>query len=132
MQQDTGYGDLLGEIIAYLGAAVDQAVAAGISEERLAIDPGIGFAKSTEGNLEILHRLKELHCLGRPLLLGTSRKSFIGSALGLENPADRLAGTLATVSLGVAAGAQIFRVHDVKPAREAALMAWAICQQQMP
>lgn len=132
MQQDTGYGDLLGEIIAYLGAAVDQAVAAGISEERLAIDPGIGFAKSTEGNLEILHRLKELHCLGRPLLLGTSRKSFIGSTLGLENPADRLAGTLATVSLGVAAGAQIFRVHDVKPAREAALMAWAICQQRMP
>ncbi len=132
MQQDTGYGDLLGEIIAYLGAAVDQAVVAGISEERLAIDPGIGFAKSAEGNLEILHRLKELHCLGRPLLLGTSRKSFIGSALGLENPADRLAGTLATVSLGVAAGAQIFRVHDVKPAREAALMAWAICQQQMP
>jgi dihydropteroate synthase len=132
MQQDTRYSDLLGEIIAYLGAAVDQALAAGISEERLAIDPGIGFAKSAEGNLEILRRLKELHCLGRPLLLGTSRKSFIGSALGLENPADRLAGTLATVSLGVAAGAQIFRVHDVKPAREAALMAWAICQQRMP
>ncbi len=132
MQQETGYDDLLGEIITCLGAAVDQAVAAGISEERLAIDPGIGFAKSAVGNLEILHRLKELHCLGRPLLLGTSRKSFIGRALGLKDPADRLAGTLATVSLGVAAGAHIFRVHDVKPAREAALMAWAICRQRMP
>lgn len=132
MQQDTRYLDLLGEIIAYLNVAVDQAVSAGISEQRLAIDPGIGFGKSAEGNLEILHRLKELHCLGRPLLLGTSRKSFIGQALGLDNPADRLAGTLATISLGVAAGAQIFRVHDVKLAREAALMAWAICCEQMP
>lgn len=132
MQQDTRYDDLLGEVIGHLNAAVDQAVAAGISEQRLAIDPGIGFGKSAEGNLEILHRLKELHCLGRPLLLGTSRKSFIGQALGLDNPADRLAGTLATISLGVAAGAQIFRVHDVQPAREAALMAWAICHEQMP
>jgi dihydropteroate synthase len=132
MQQDTRYNDLLGEIIAYLKAAIDQALTAGISEQRLSIDPGIGFGKSPEGNLEILHRLKEFHCLGRPLLLGTSRKSFIGQALGLDNPSDRLAGTLATVSLGVAAGAQIFRVHDVKPAREAALMAWAICREQMP
>ena len=132
MQQDTLYHDLLGEIIAYLQASIDQAVAAGIPEERLAVDPGIGFGKSTEGNLEILNRLDDLHRLGRPLLLGTSRKSFIGRALGLEDPSERLAGTLATVSLGVAAGAQIFRVHDVKPAREAALMAWAICHRQMP
>ncbi len=132
MQQDTSYNDLIGEVIAYLEAAINQALTAGISDNRLAIDPGIGFGKSPEGNLEILHRLKEFHCLGRPLLLGTSRKSFIGQALGLDNPADRLAGTLATVSLGVAAGAQIFRVHDVKPAREAALMAWAICCEQMP
>ena len=132
MQQNTGYTDLLGEVITYLRLAVAEAVTAGISEQKLAIDPGIGFGKSAVGNLEILQRLKELHCLGRPLLLGTSRKSFIGRALGLEDPADRLAGTLATVSLGVAAGAQIFRVHDVKPAREAALMSWAICHQQMP
>lgn len=132
MQQDTSYHDLLGEIIAYLQQSIEQAVAAGIAEERLAVDPGIGFGKSAEGNLEILHRLGELHRLGRPLLLGTSRKSFIGRALGLKDPAERLAGTLATVSLGVAAGAQIFRVRDVKPAREAALMAWAICHQQMP
>lgn len=132
MQQDTRYDDLLSEIVGYLRASVAQAVTAGISENRLAIDPGIGFGKSFEGNLEILHRLKELHCLGRPLLLGTSRKSFIGKVLGLDNPADRLAGTLATISLGVASGAQIFRVHDVKPAREAALMAWAICREQMP
>lgn len=132
MQQDTRYDDLLGEIIACLKAALNEALDAGISEQRLSIDPGIGFGKSAEGNLEILHRLRDFHCLGRPLLLGTSRKSFIGQALGLENPADRLAGTLATVSLGVAAGAQIFRVHDVKPAKESALMAWAICREQMP
>ena len=132
MQQDTFYHDLLGEISTYLRAALDQALAAGIAKERLAIDPGIGFGKSAAGNLEILHRLAELHSLGRPVLLGTSRKRFIGRALGLDDPAERLAGTLATISLGVAAGAQIFRVHDVKPAREAALMAWAICRQQMP
>ncbi len=132
MQQDTYYHDLLADIVAYLESAVDQALAAGIGEDSLAIDPGIGFAKSAEGNLQVLNRLKELHGLGCPLLLGTSRKGFIGRVLGLEDPALRLAGTLATVSLGVAAGAQIFRVHDVKPAREAALMSWAICHEQLP
>lgn len=132
MQQDTHYQDLLADIVAYLETAVDQALAAGIDEESLAIDPGIGFGKSAEGNLQVLNRLSELHGLGCPLLLGTSRKGFIGRVLGLEDPALRLAGTLATISLGVAAGAQIFRVHDVKPAREAALMAWAICHEQLP
>ncbi len=132
MQADTAYADLLGEIVACLRTALERALAAGIAAEKVAVDPGIGFGKSAEGNLEILHRLRELHGLGRPVLLGTSRKSFIGRALGQDDPAQRLAGTLATVALGVAAGVQIFRVHDVRQAREAALMAWAICRRQMP
>jgi dihydropteroate synthase len=132
MQEDTAYADLLGEIVACLRRGLEQALAAGIAAEKVAIDPGIGFGKSAEGNLEILHRLHELHSLGCPVLLGTSRKSFIGRAIGQVDPARRLAGTLATVAMGVAAGVQIFRVHDVRQAREAALMAWAICRRQMP
>jgi dihydropteroate synthase len=132
MQENTAYADLLGEIVACLRTGLEQAQAAGIAVEKMAIDPGIGFGKSAEGNLEILHRLRELHSLGRPVLLGTSRKSFIGRALGQVDPGRRLAGTLATVALGVSAGVQIFRVHDVRQAREAALMAWAICRRQMP
>ena len=132
MQQDTSYENLIGEIIEYLQEGLRRAAKAGIPAERLAIDPGIGFGKNSAGNLEVLHRLTEFHCLGRPVLLGTSRKNFIGQVLGQKDPGERLAGTLATVVLGVAAGVHIFRVHDVQAAREAALMAWAICYQQMP
>jgi dihydropteroate synthase len=126
MQEDTSYADLLGEILAYLRAGMRRAAEAGIPDGRLAVDPGIGFGKSPQGNLEILRRLSELHCLGRPVLLGTSRKGFIGHVLGQQDPADRLVGSLATVALGVAAGVQIFRVHDVRASREAARMAWAV------
>jgi dihydropteroate synthase len=132
MQADTAYADLLGEIVATLQAGLDRARAAGIPAERLAVDPGIGFGKSAAGNLEILHRLHELRSLGRPILLGTSRKGFIGRVLDQDDPAQRLAGTLATIALGVAAGVRIFRVHDVRPAKDTALMAWAICRRQMP
>jgi dihydropteroate synthase len=96
------------------------------------VDPGIGFGKSPEGNLEILRRLREFQTLGYPLLLGTSRKGFIGKVLDQPVPEMRLYGTLATVALGVERGAGIFRVHDVRPARETALMAWAICRGEMP
>jgi len=126
MQADTLYGDIMTEIIVYLGKALAQAQAAGIAVEKIAVDPGIGFGKSVEGNLEILRRLDELAVLGRPILLGTSRKSFIGKVLRQENPDGRLAGSLATVALGVAAGAKIFRVHDVRASRDVAEMAWAI------
>ncbi|AMV71595.1 dihydropteroate synthase [Desulfuromonas carbonis] len=126
MQQDTVYGDLAGEVLAGLAASLQQARAAGIDEERLAVDPGIGFAKDVAGNLEVLRRLPEFLSLGRPLLLGTSRKAFIGRILDQPDPGRRLYGTLATVALGVAGGARIFRVHDVGPAREAALTAWAV------
>ncbi|HEY7744842.1 MAG TPA: dihydropteroate synthase [Desulfuromonadales bacterium] len=132
MQAETHYADLLGEVIGYLQQGLMQAGAAGVPAEKMAVDPGIGFGKSAEGNLELLRRLPELQSLGRPVLLGTSRKSFIGRIVGRTDPEQRLAGTLATVALGVAHGARIFRVHDVRQARDAALMAWAVCRKDVP
>lgn len=128
MQADTRYADLLGEVRTALAESVGRAVAAGVAVERIAVDPGIGFGKDAAGNLELLRRLDELSALGRPILVGTSRKNFIGKVLGQDRPAQRGAGTLATVALAVASGARLFRVHEVAPAREAALMAWAVCQ----
>jgi dihydropteroate synthase len=128
MQADTFYGDLVGEIAAYLKEGMDLALTAGVPESKLALDPGIGFGKSKAGNLEILRRLPEFQSLGRPILLGTSRKGFIGRVLDQPDPDQRLYGSLATVALGVEMGAGIFRVHDVGPARETALMAWAVCR----
>jgi dihydropteroate synthase len=128
MQVDTRYRDLLGEVLLSLRASLARAEGAGVPGERIVVDPGIGFGKDVAGNLELLRRLADLAVLGRPLLLGTSRKSFIGRVLGQDDPQRRGTGTLATVALGVAAGARLFRVHEVAAAREAALMAWAVCQ----
>jgi dihydropteroate synthase len=128
MQADTCYADLVGEVLASLRSGLGQASAAGIAAERIVVDPGIGFGKDVAGNLELLRRLAEFAVLARPLLLGTSRKSFIGRVLAQDDPQQRLAGTLATLALGVAAGARIFRVHDVAAARDAVLMAGAVCR----
>ncbi|NJC88272.1 MAG: dihydropteroate synthase [Desulfuromonas sp.] len=128
MQADTCYTDLVGEVRDSLRRSVAVAVAAGVAPERIAVDPGVGFGKDVAGNLELLRRLNDFAELGRPILLGTSRKSFIGRVLGQDDPLARQAGTLATVALGVAAGARLFRVHEVGPAREAAMMAWAVCR----
>jgi len=89
------------------------------------VDPGIGFGKSLEGNLEILRNLEQFAVLGRPILVGTSRKSFIGTILGRET-GDRAFGTAATIALAVAKGASIFRVHDVRQMRDAAMIAHAV------
>lgn len=132
MQQNTDYDDLPATVMAFLRIAIDRAQAAGVSRDRLAVDPGIGFAKNVWGNLELMRHLDLLHQLGCPVLLGTSRKSFIGKILQQDDPGERLYGTLATIALGVAKGVQIFRVHDVRPAREAALVAWAIREQRLP
>lgn len=126
MQQYTRYDDVVAEVMAELRVSLATALQAGIPAERLAIDPGIGFAKDLAGNLELLRRLDEFKVLDLPILLGTSRKSFIGQILQQPHPVDRLYGTLATVALGVAKGAMLLRVHDVRAAREAALMSWAI------
>ncbi|WP_366919065.1 dihydropteroate synthase [Geobacter sp.] len=125
MQLSTGYGDIVAEVLAFLEESLSIARSARIPAERVVVDPGIGFGKSKEGNLEILRRMREFAILGRPVLLGTSRKGFIGKVLGREVD-ERLFGTAATVALGVAEGASIFRVHDVKAMRDVADMAHAI------
>ncbi len=130
MQSNTVYRDVVEEVIASLRESLATAEQSGIPREKLAVDPGIGFGKDVAGNLELIRRLDALQILRRPILLGTSRKSFIGKVLGHDEPLKRLSGTLATIALGVRAGARIFRVHDIAPAREAALMAWAIDQGQ--
>jgi dihydropteroate synthase len=121
MQQDTAYDDLMGELAFFLGAAVDRALAAGVGDDQIAIDPGIGFGKTTEHNLAILRRLPELAVLGRPILVGPSRKSFIGNVLDLPVE-ERLEGTLAAVAYAVVQGARILRVHDVRSAVRVARM----------
>jgi dihydropteroate synthase len=119
------YTDLIGEIVAGLRESVVTARAAGIADDRIIVDPGIGFGKTREQNLEIIRRLPELRSLGYPILIGPSRKSFIGKTLDL--PVDeRLEGTAAAVALGIAAGADIMRVHDVRSMVRVARMADAI------
>jgi dihydropteroate synthase len=127
MQLDTSYDNLLAEVVAGLHWSVQTAIDAGIAADKLAVDPGIGFGKSVAGNLELVQRLAELRCLGCPILLGTSRKSFIGAVLSQDEPQQRLYGSLATVVLGIANGAQLVRVHDVAPTRQVVDMAWAVC-----
>jgi len=127
MQQNTQYDDVVEEVVAALRQSVDRAEAAGIHGDKIAIDPGIGFSKDVAGNLELLRRTSALTDLGRPIMLGTSRKSFIGRVLAQNDPGDRLAGTLATIALGYAGGARLFRVHDVAAAHQVTLMAQAVC-----
>ncbi len=115
MQQDTGYGDLVAEIRGYLESSAAAAQRAGVSE--IAIDPGIGFGKTASQNFEILARLNELGSLGYPVLIGPSRKSFLGSLPSRLSTEERLEGTLAAVAAGAMNGARIVRVHDVKPCR---------------
>ncbi|HET8523986.1 MAG TPA: dihydropteroate synthase [Thermomicrobiales bacterium] len=108
------YGDLLSSIVRELSRRLDRALAAGVGWEMLIVDPGFGFGKDWRQNLELLRRLGELQALGRPILIGFSRKSTIGRVLGLP-PAERLEGTLATTALAITGGADIVRVHDVEP-----------------
>jgi dihydropteroate synthase len=117
--------DVVGEVVAALDAALRRAEALGCRPERLIVDPGIGFGKSAPENLVLLRDLRALRVLGRPILLGASRKSTIGRVLDLP-PAERLEGTLAVTALGIAGGADIVRVHDVAPNLRAARMADAI------
>jgi len=107
-------GDIVAEVRADLERGMELALKAGVSRENIILDPGIGFGKTVEQNLALVGRLQELKALGRPLLLGTSRKSFIGAVLDLP-PEQRLEGTAATVAIGIARGADIVRVHDVGP-----------------
>ncbi|OGU12855.1 MAG: dihydropteroate synthase [Geobacteraceae bacterium GWC2_58_44] len=125
MQAETRYDDLIAEVKDYLRDSLARAEAAGINPCRIVIDPGIGFAKSLQGNLELIRRLSELLTLGRPILVGPSRKSFIGAVLGKGEDA-RLFGTAAAVAVSIAHGASIVRVHDVAAMRDVAVMARAL------
>lgn len=128
---EAAYADVAAEVVADLRRAVEQAVRAGVPEADVIVDPGIGFGKTAEHNLELLRNLDALRALGRPILLGTSRKSTIGKVLDL--PADeRLDGTLATTALGIRSGVDIVRVHDVRANVRAARMADAIVRGWIP
>ncbi|MBI4389240.1 MAG: dihydropteroate synthase, partial [Nitrospinae bacterium] len=125
MQDDPQYGDLFGEIIQYLKKSVAIATAAGIAPGKMIVDPGIGFGKTSEHNLELLRHFERFQKLGKPVLLGASRKSFIGNVLGLPVE-ERLEGSLAVAAIGVLKGARVLRVHDVKETVRAVKMARAI------
>lgn len=114
MQEDPRYDDVVGEVLHFLEERLAFAVATGVREEQVLLDPGIGFGKTAEHNLLLLRHLDRFVALGRPVVLGTSRKRFLGAILGAE-PEDRLFGTVATTVMGAQAGAAVFRVHDVKP-----------------
>lgn len=131
MQHDTHYDDLLFEVVQGLSNSIGIAENAGVAMDRISIDPGIGFAKDAAGNMEILRRLQEFSVFKLPLLIGTSRKSFIGKTLGREID-QRQFGTAATVAIAVANGANILRVHDVAAMRDAAYMAHAISCNNQP
>ena len=125
MQRDPRYDDVVNDVKAFLGARLEAAVAAGIDEDRVWLDPGIGFGKTGAHNMELLRRLGELRELGRPLVVGTSRKSFIGKVDG-SDAAHRLGGTIASSVLAAAEGAEVLRVHDVAEVRQALTVATAI------
>ena len=115
MQLDTGYGDVVGEIVQFLSRQAEVARRAGVRE--IAVDPGLGFGKTARQNFAILARLREITDLGHPVLVGPSRKSFLGSLPSGLSVEQRLEGTLAAVAVAVAGGARIARVHDVRPCR---------------
>jgi dihydropteroate synthase len=126
MQENPEYADVISEIMAFFRERIALAVEAGLPEEYLIIDPGIGFGKTLEHNLEIIRNLADFKTLGRPILIGTSRKAFIGKILGGLPPTERLEGTAATVAISIANGASIVRVHDVREMSQVARMADAL------
>jgi dihydropteroate synthase len=125
MQLNPTYEDVVDDVRAFLAERIEVAVAAGVDERRIWVDPGIGFGKTLAHNLELLRRLGELRELGRPIVVGSSRKSFIGALTG-RDPSERLGGTIASNVLALAAGADVFRVHDVLEVRRALTVAAAI------
>jgi len=126
MQQKPSYLDVVQEVKQFLADRIAFAVAEGVDRSQIVVDPGIGFGKTVEHNLQLLNKLKDLNELGVPILVGPSRKSFIGKVLNLESPGDRLFGTAAAVAHCVSAGVQIIRVHDVKEMSQTAKLSASI------
>jgi dihydropteroate synthase len=125
MQADPRYEDVVGEVKAFLEERLAFATGQGVPEERIWLDPGIGFGKTVEHNLELLRRLDEIVAIGRPVVVGTSRKSFLGKLAGGRPEDERLPGTIATNVLALERGASVFRVHDVAPVADALKVAAA-------
>ncbi len=125
MQDEPRYGDVVAEVRGFLAGRLEAALAAGVEEERIWLDPGVGFGKTAAHNLELLRRLGELRELGRPLVVGTSRKSFVGRVDG-SDAGHRLGGTIASSVLAAAEGADVLRVHDVAEVGQAMAVATAI------
>jgi dihydropteroate synthase len=132
MQDDPRYDDVVDDVKAFLAERVEFAVGEGIAADRIAIDPGIGFGKTLEHNLELLRRLDEIAALGFELAIGTSRKSFLGRLTGRDDPHDRVAATVATTVLALERGATIFRVHDVVQTADALKVAAATLRRDGP
>ena len=128
MQDNPYYEDVVAEVIDSLKGSIEVALQAGIKKENILIDPGIGFGKRKQDNLDLLAHLDQLVALGFPVLLGTSRKRFMGAICAVSEPSELVTATAVTTALGVMAGVQLFRVHDVKENRQAADVAWAIKQ----
>jgi dihydropteroate synthase len=132
MQDDPRYDDVVDDIKAFLSERVAFAVGEGIAEDRIAVDPGIGFGKTIEHNLELLRRLDEIAAMGFEVVIGTSRKSFLGKLTGRDDPHDRVAATLATTVLALERGATVFRVHDVAQTADALKVAAATLRRDGP
>ncbi len=125
MQDDPRYDDVVDDVRAFLEARAEFAVGEGVREERIMVDPGIGFGKTLQHNLELLRRLDEIAAIGFPVVIGTSRKSFLARLTGREDPHERVAATVATTVLALERGASVFRVHDVAPTKDALAVATA-------
>jgi dihydropteroate synthase len=130
MQDDPRYGDVVDDVKAFLTERLEFATAQGVPEERIQLDPGIGFGKTQAHNLALLRRLDEIVALGRPVVVGVSRKTFLGRITGREVPAERAVATAAANALALERGATVFRVHDVATSKDALLVAAAILREQ--
>ena len=125
MQEDPTYDDVVDEVKAFLAERIEHALAAGVDEQRVWVDPGIGFGKTVDHNVELLRRIGELRSLGRPIVVGTSRKTFIGKITD-RRVDERLGGTIASNVVALAGGAEVLRVHDVREVRDAVDVATAV------
>lgn len=130
MQREPSYDDVVAEVIEYLMESAKDAENSGIAAERIILDPGIGFGKTTQHNLQLLNRLDLLCELGYRVLVGTSRKRFIGQIIGKEAPSDRIFGTAATVAMAIQKGASVLRVHDVAQMADVVNIANAVSRTQ--
>ena len=130
MQQNPVYDDVVVDVMSYLEEGIAIAVKAGVDREKILVDPGIGFGKTLEHNLTLLNRLDEFRSLGRPIVLGTSRKKFIGTILGIPVPGQRVDGTAPTLALGIERGANVVRVHDVARMAQVVRMTDAVLRGQ--